>query len=508
MSQAAITFNLNPNGLGQPPLGTDYIRGLQLYGTAPGSFGTTATQAVYSLSDAETKGITNNYSDETAATGTYEITTKGATGDTINITITEPNPNSTSTDVDLGTYTIVSGDSTIALLGASLAAFINAGTYIHGYSATFNTATLTITARQGMGIALNSGSPITVTATGTHAGTTTQFSGGAYSKKAIWHYHISEYFRAYPNGKLWINFTSSPSSNFTELTTLVNASEGECKAIGVYSFTARTVAQVASDLTAMQAIAVTAAAAYKWCNFIYAPNIAAVTDLSTLKNGQTYTNYYTNVCVGQDGDGAGAQLYVNSGVSISCIGNLLGTSSKAAVSQNIGEVGAFNLTDGTELAVPAFSNGSLASSLATSLLDQLDGYRYIFLTTYTGYSGTFYNNDYSFCVQTSDYNTLSRNLTIGKAQRGVYSGTLPLLKSRLYLNADGTLTNTTSEQFRSAGYPALNQMVVDGDLSAQDIIVDPTQDVLSTNTVAETIKLLPVGIANYIEVNIGYVPKL
>ena len=47
-------------------------------------------------------------------------------------------------------------------------------------------------------------------------------------------------------------------------------------------------------------------------------------------------------------------------------------------------------------------------------------------------------------------------------------------------------------------------MVQGGELSAVKIDIDPKQDVLETGKVVINIKLLPVGYANFIEVNIGF----
>lgn len=510
MARSNVTFILGQGGLGQALAGLDHVRGLNLYGTAPGSFSATPSQAVFSLSDAETKGIALDYADETKAAATYLITNKGNTGDTVNMTVAEPRPNGTGVTVNLGTYTVTSGDSTIDLLGASLAAFINAGTYVHGYVASFNAATdtLTITARQGMGIALNTGSPLVFTIVGTVAGTLTQFTGGVYSKKAIWHYHVSEFFRANPKGKLWVNFTASASTTFAEVVTLQNAAKGECMGIGVYNPAARTATQFANDMTALEARVTDMFNAYAPMAMCYAPNIQGISDVATLTNLQAYSNKSVLPVIGQDGDAVGAMLFVTSGISISNIGNVLGTSSAAAVSQDIGEIGVFNLTDGTELVTPAFSNGELVSSKSSNVLDQLDGYRYNFICNYTGQSGTFFNNDFTAVVQSSDFNRLCRILPMYKAVRQTYTGVLPLLKSRLTLNTNGTLSNTTIEIFDSAINPNLSQMVTDGDLSDYRIVIDPAQNVLTTNKVKITLKLLPLGIADFIEVTLTYVAKL
>lgn len=510
MARSAVSINLGQGGLGQAALNTDSYSGLQLYGTAPGSFATTACQPVYSLEDAVNKGISNDYSDETPATGSYLITTKGNTGDTVLLSVVEPNPNGVSTTVGLGTYTVGSSESTIALQGAAWAVIINAGTYSHGYSASFTTATLTVTARKGLGIALNSGTPIVTTfnaGTG-FAGTITQFSGGVYSKKAVWYYTISEFFRANASTKLWVQFTATVGSTYSELLTLQSTAKGECKRIGVLNLTARTAANVTADGSLLQAIATTLRGLFTPAEFIYAPNIKAISNVSTLQNQQGQTNKDVAVVIMQDGNATGAQLYVNSGVSIPALGCVLGTSSAAAVSQDIGEIGAFNITNGVELAVPAFTTGELASSLSASVLDQLDAYRYIFATNLSNYSGTYINNDWTCIAQTSDYNRLCRNLVINKASVGIYTGVLPLLKSRLILNADGTLNEVTIQQFLTAAGTPVGQMQKDGDVSAYEVTVDPTQDVLSTNKIIVAVKIVPVGIADFIQINLGFAVKI
>jgi hypothetical protein len=240
----------------------------------------------------------------------------------------------------------------------------------------------------------------------------------------------------------------------------------------------------------------------------YAANIKAVTDLSTLYNQQAKSNYWVHHCIMQDGGAAGAQLYINSGVSVANIGCALGTTSKAAVNQDIGEVGAFNITNDAEMAVPAFANGQLASALSSTLLDQLDAYRYIFATTLPNISGTFIVNDWSSIAQTSPYYRQSRTRTIGKTVRLAYANIIPLLKSRLKLNDDGTINIVTIEQFNSALLPVKLQMVAAGEVSNMKFTINSTQNVLSTGKVVVGVSILPYGIADFIEVPISFVAKI
>lgn len=517
MARSNVSIVLGQGGLGQSALDTNGYSGLQLYGTAPGSFATTACQAVFSLEDAEDKGITNDYSDETKARAIYTVSGTVTLGDTFAIVVTETNPNSVTTAVSLGTAT-VSTAATATGAATDITAMINAGTYSHGYTATSNLGVVTLIAREGLGINLNpavNATPLAVTVTGTSTGTITQQFGtgsggataGVYSKKAIWHYTISEYFRQNPNGKLWVQFSASVGASFTELTTLQSVANGECKRIGVLNFTARTAAQFTSDGTLLQAVADSLRALFTPAEIFYAPNIKGVT-ASGLENQQSKTNKDVCGIIVQDGKATGAQLYVNSGISIPALGCVLGASAFAEISQCIGEIGAFNITNDTELATPALTTGELISSLASSLLDQLDAYRYIFATTVPSYDGTYINNDWTFIAQTSDYNRLCRNLVINVASVGIYTGVLPLLKSRIKLNADGTLSEVARQVFITASSGTLETMEREGNISAFEVTVDPSQDVLTTNKVIVVAKIVPMGIADFIQVNLGFTVKI
>ena len=559
MSRSQITFTLGQGTIANPATGTDYISGLQFYSAAPfpGSFGTTACQPVFSLSDAESKGIINNYYDETQSKSTITwilTSTTLVAGNTITITVNEPNPNSTSTPVVLCTYTVVAADitdTTGATLNNHITAAINATSYLSaidgvngytsytagngviGYSATAATNVTTVWARVGVGVSLANVKPTVTLSNGTFTAPVLPslglafFTGGVYSQKAIWHYHISEFFRANPTSQLWVQFSTAPSTTFSELTALQTAASGSCMRIGVYSFVPRTASQVASDLQAMQVVADGLFAAYQPAAIFYAPNIAAISGgVSALSNLQSAVSAKSCYCIiSQDGAGDGAQLFVNSynatattGTSVTNIGCILGTSSKASVSQDIGEIGAFNLSNGTEMNVPAFSTGTLVSSVASSLLDLLDGYRYGFCVNMTGYPGTFVNNDWTAIQSTNAYNRLGRVLTIYKVERQQYIALLPLLKSRIYLNADGTMTQSTLEQYIGAAEPRIMQMVNDGDLSPGNITgggltkgvvsIDPTQNVNSQGYISIVYNLLGVDIADSINVTLQFTQKL
>lgn len=488
--------------------GQDFISGLVLFtGSLPSGFTTTNNiKQLFSIIDAENAGIKNDYSDETKATGSYLVTAVGSNGDTITFNVVEPFGNS----VNLGTYTKVSGDNTVTKVGDGIALAINNGTKTHGYTASNSSGTVTITARPGLGIFLNSGSPLSATLSSgaTLAGTLTAFSGGVASKQAVWHYHISEFFRGNPSGVLWIGFFPVPSTyTFAEITLLQTASGGSIRQVGIYKDSA---AYASGDLTTIDGVIKTYNdAKHKPLSALYAADLSAMTDITTIADLSSLTANKVSSIIGQDGIAKGGLLYLTTGKSITHLGIALGLLSASAVSEDFGEPAKFNISDGVENDVPAFANGKLLSdpSLSDSALDAIDSKRHIFGQKYVGLAGSYFNDNHCAISLSSDYAYINDNRVIDKAIRGVYTALVPYLKSKLLKNADGTLATTTIAFFESQALQPLYQMARDQDLGTvvpSDVYIDPTQNVTSSNLLVINIKLNENGIARNIEIPISF----
>lgn len=524
MARSAVTFQLGTEGLGQQQAGTDHISGMVLYGTAPGSFATTPQQAVFSVADAESKGLTNDYSDETKPRAIVTISGSITEGDTLGLTVREPNPVTPDnplgyTAVALGTGT-APATPTATTFAAAVVDAINARTYLTGYTATNSAGVITVIGRSGLGISLNpavTATPLALGSTGTATTTITQQFGtgsggataGVASMKALWHYHVSEFFRQNAGGVLWLGFFSSVSSTYADIVTLANAAKGAIKQIGVYDTTAVSAANVLANETKMQARGADLFAGYIPTGaIVYTPNIKAISDISTLENLQTTSNYYVLTDITQDGGARGAQLFINSGVSVGTTGCILGVLSRIGVNKNIGEIGTCNISDGTELNIPALTNGTKISAVTSNLLDQLDGYRYLFATTMPGITGTFFNNDWTGIVQTSPYYRVSRNRVIGKAQRNIYAVIVPYLKSTIALNADGTITYADVQKFIGVIAPVGAQMKTAGEISNMRVTVDPAQNILQTGKLVISVEIQPTATADFIEIPISFKANL
>ena len=496
-----ITFNLGQGGLGRGLTSKDHISGLLFYSNSlPSGFSSSARVKQFSsVADAVSAGILNDYSDATAATATYLITTLGATGDVFTLKVNEPFGAVTT----VVSYTKASTDTTIALLGASIAAAINAGTSTHGYTASFTTATLTLTAPKKWGVFINSGSPITVTITGTIAGTLTQFSGGTGSKLAVMYYHISEFFRMQPLGTLYVGIYAVPGGayDFTEISSIQTFANGQIRQIGVYKDGA---AFATGDITAINNVCATNVAAHKELVAFYGADLSGTPALSSLVDISGLNAPYVSAVIGQDGAAQGALLYLTYGKSITVLGAALGATAFAAVNENIAWVSKFNISNGTECDTVAFANGVLYSATSDSQLNTLNNQRYIFLRKFVGQTGSFFNDNHTATLTSSSYAYVSDNRTIQKATRGIYTNVTPAIASPIQLDADGTLSDTSTAYFTGLAEAALIQMVRDGELSGQKVVVSPTQNVLATNTLYISASLVPYGTARNIVVNIGF----
>ena len=518
MAQPNITFIEGSGGLGRPLESKDHISGYAVFSSTyassvPSGFTTSArVKALYSADDAVAAGIAKDYSDATAASGSYAVTAVGSDGNTVELKVADLNPLTGATrTISLGVYTKVAADTTTTLVATAIKNIINSGTATHGYSATSSTATVTIVAPKAMGSFLNSGTPITATyvTTGTAiAGTITQFSGGASSQSAIHYYHISEFFRMQPKGILYVGLYNT-STTYTEITDMQTYANGSMRQVAVF----KDGTWASGDITILNTIANTNKTNYKPLSVLYAGNLVATTDITTVFDFSNATTNLVTSVISQDGGGKGNFLFESSLLSgakksITNIGCALGTVALAKVSESIAWVGKFNISDGVENEIVEFCNGQLWTSLSQSALEGLFSKRHLWSKKFTGVSGTFWVDSSCAVATTSDYAYIENNRTICKAERNLYTAYTPLLNSPITFNANGTITDNTIAYFENVGNASLDQMVKDGELSAKSVTINPTQNVLSTSTLTIAVTLVINGVARIISIPIGFKPSI
>lgn len=506
---AGKTEFIEANGrLGRQLPGEDYISALVFYtDVLPSGFTSgDRIKQVFSLKQAEDLGILDTSVGETKATGTVTVTAVGALGDKINIKVQEPKKL-----VTIAEYTKTAADTTVTLLAASVVALINLYTFKHGYTASNSAGVITITARTGLGVYLNTTSP-TVVVTGTLTATTAAFASGVASKMDRYHYHVSEFFRLQPQGNLRVAFFAT-TGTFTDLDLVRIHSDNSINVFGVFDDTAvfstgnvQLIQAVSNGFDLLNYSAV----------FLYSADVAG-TASTAFTNLAGLLSDSVSVILGQDGhqvntdgtvtSGKGYELFKASGKSVTSLGASLGTVALSAVSECIAHPARFNVTNGLELAIPALANGDVVKSLTVGLLNQLDVYRYIYLYKEQGDAGTYHQDSHSCSLQSSDYAYIENNRTINKAKKLLNKAYFPKRAERLTLNSDGTISNTDVIAYETVGETALEVMLNEGDLSDLAVTVDPAQNVVANNRVEVAVDMLPRPIGRTIRITIGFVPS-
>jgi hypothetical protein len=405
--------------------------------------------------------------------------------------------------ITLANYAQVAADAvSVTTAGDRLALEINNGTLIHGFTALNSAGTVTITAAPGEGVYLNTGTPYVVTIVGTIAGTLTQnVVVGIPSEIDLMYYHIAEYFRMQPKGNLYVGiYGTADATTFASVTLMQNYSLGTIRQIGIYQ---KTTPFATSQVTTLQAILETNETNHKPLEAIYTAEISATAAITSLTSVRLLNAENVSVVVGQDGANVGYRLYLATGKSIGCVGTTLGTVALAAVNEDIAWIGKFNIAS-AEFDVLSFSNGQVLTTLSDGTINNVDSFGYIFLKKHIGISGSYFDDSHTCIPVTSDYAYIENNRTINKAIRGLRSFLLPQLASPVVLNSDGTIKEDVIAYYETLCARALDVMQRDFEISAYSVVIDPTQNVLSSSELVINVSIVPVGVARTITVNVGF----
>ena len=318
----------------------------------------------------------------------------------------------------------------------------------------------------------------------------------------VLHYQLSEIFRVNPAISLYLGlFTKPDSYTFAEIKTVQNYADGRIRQLGIWcgdkDFSA-------DDVVTIQGVATALDKENAPLSVLYAPKVQSLSALPTNVAGANQCR--VSVVIGQAGSGTGAELYTaeenkTTKSTVSCLGVMLGLLSAAAVHQSIGWVKQFP----TGITLPAFGDGTLLRTLDKAMIEQLDSARYLFLITQIGQAGSFVNDSHTMDSPTSDYAMIENVRTMDKAVRGIRTYLIPELGGNVYIDSStGKLQPSSVAHLETTANRALEDMEKAGELSGYKVVIDPEQDVLSTNTVEILIKQVAVGVMRKIKVKIGF----
>lgn len=322
----------------------------------------------------------------------------------------------------------------------------------------------------------------------------------AWETKVL-HYTLESIFNMNPGVSLYVGiFKPATAQNaFSEIKLIQNHAGGRLRQVGVWNGAVELTDTLVNSL---QSVATTLEAQNKPLSILYAPK---VTDVTSLKGLAKAGRKNVSVIIGQDGAGVADTLYRDAGnaskASVSALGDLLGAVSKAKVHQSVAWVEQFP----TNIAVAAFGDGTKYRDLDAATIEELDASRFIFLRTYDGFSGSFFNDNHTLDVPTSDYAYINDVRTMDKAVRGIRTYLLPKLGRPMKVEAStGKLERTAVEHLITTGNKALEDMEKAGELSGYRFDIDPDQNVLSTSRVRGVIKNVPVGVMRNLDLEIGF----
>jgi len=324
--------------------------------------------------------------------------------------------------------------------------------------------------------------------------------------QAIW-YQVKEYFRIAPKGILYVglfydtNVELTPIPlTYSELKDMQVYSDGIIRQIGVW---AQYSALLITEVEKVQGIADELFTLHMPTYFIYGADSSGI-QLTNLTDMRTANSKNVSVTILQDGANYGASLFNTLGMSIPAVGTLLGVTSEAKVNESVAWVQKFNIAGSGEFDEPAFGNGELYKD-SLAYVDAINDKGYIFGYKHVGIVGTYFNENSTCDVITSDYAYMSEVRTINKAIRNVRSVMLPYLNSPIKLDSKtGQIDKLVIVNWTNVMSNELSKMVRDGEVSNYSVYIDPNQNVILTSTVDVTIKLVPYGTARNINITIGY----
>jgi hypothetical protein len=222
---------------------------------------------------------------------------------------------------------------------------------------------------------------------------------------------------------------------------------------------------------------------------------------------RTKTAPKVSVCIAQDPAVAALKAEY---AKMPAVGDCMGMLSKAAVSQDFGElIDTFNLKDDAKgyFQNCALSSGSLVSTYSDTDLDTLDSKGYIFAEPNTSVVGSFFNDTHTCsAIANNDYAYIENNRTINKMIRLVAAVLAPKIKSRVPVDStNGKIKADVRVSLQNEAIAAMLPMENEGDLSGgRDCYIDPDQNVISTSKVNVKITAVPVAIAREVSVTIGF----
>ena len=228
--------------------------------------------------------------------------------------------------------------------------------------------------------------------------------------------------------------------------------------------------------------------------------------LRIIIDGKDFTGTASDLANYREGSSNRVAILIGNidGSKNSCLGLLLGRKASNPVQRNPGRVKDGFIAEGEAY----FTDGSSVESLEGAW-ESIHDKGYIFLRSYIGRGGYFFNDAPTLTTLGDDYNDLPKGWVIDKVHRLAYATFLDEILEEIPISEDGQVHPALIKNWESRIETVINQlMTANGEISGVDAYIDPMQKVLVTNELKVHLDILPVGYAKSIPINLGFTAQL
>lgn len=329
--------------------------------------------------------------------------------------------------------------------------------------------------------------------------------------------HLKEFYRMAGEGqKLYFMLVQNTTVQMTAILDnalyakkVLIAAKGEVKQLGIAANTSSASTALNGLPSEVYNSIAKAQGLYEWANENHMPlnillegysmvnPISAMADLRAIEN---LSAHKVSVVIGQDWKYAETRTTTYA-KQFADVGTALGTVSAAKVEQNIGDNEQFNLTDATRDAwlIPGLSNHEKCEDNFASL-QTLEDKGYIFGLEYTGMEGVRWNNDHVCApiIEDADGNinehTIAYGRTHDKSLRLLRTALLPKVKKSYPVDpATGLLPIGVQKYLKGIGDEVYAGMIRRKEISAGEMFVDPTSDLVTEKVLKTSYAIVPYG---------------